>query len=123
MKIVGPHNKTHDGAVNLATLVEWSCRRSWHGDKVKVFLHAELTKADPAADIQVHLKGEDTTLDSISGKSLSAYAAGCEYEIKWKGKAYGKCREFELKAKVDEKLESAASPPLYVDLDDPEFSI
>ena len=123
MTITGPHNKSHPGQVNLATRVEWSCRRTWHGEKVKVFLHTELTKPDPPADVQIYLKGTTTNFDAVSGKSLSAYASGCEYEIAWKSKPYAQCREFELKAKVDEKLESIVSPPLYVDLDDPEFSI
>jgi len=123
MTITGPHNNSHPGQVTLATSPQWSCRRAWHGDTVKVYLHAELTKPDPATDVQIHPKGTTTNFDAVSGKSLSAYASGCNYEINWKNKPYAQCREFELKAKVDEKLDSDVSPSLYVDLDDPQFSI
>ncbi len=123
MKVTGSHNKSHPGDVTPATAVAWSCRRAWHGEKVKVYLHAELTRKDPTAAVRICKQEPIEDFDSLSGIVLSAYASGCEYEIAWKGKAYLKCREFVLKAKVDETLEADVSAPLYVDLDEPEFSM
>jgi hypothetical protein len=120
--ITGPHNNTHPGNVATATSVGWSQRRAWHGDKVKVFLHAELTKPNPPAAVQILPKDKTAEFDTVSGTTLSAYASGCDYEIKWKGKPFAKDREFQLKAKVDGKLESGLSAPLYVELDAPGFS-
>ena len=120
--ITGRHNDTHPGNVATATSVAWSQRRAWHGDTVKVFLHAELTKADPPVAVQILPKDKTAEFDTVSGADLSAYASGCDYEIKWKTKPFAKDREFQLKAKVDGKLESGLSAPLYVELDAPDFS-
>lgn len=123
MNVTGPHNKSHPGDVTPSTRVAWSCRRAWHGEKVKVYLHAELTKTDPAAAVRIWKQEPLEDFDGVSGTTVSAYGSGCEYEISWKGKTYEKCREFVLKAKVDETLEAEVSPPLYVDLEEPEFSM
>lgn len=119
--LAGPHNNSYPGQVDSAVRLNWSQRRAWHGDTVKIFVQTKFTKTNPAVEVTVLAKDSDA-LDKPGGATLSDYSAGYSYTVKWKGKSFGAHREFVLKAKVAEKLESAASEPLYVDLDTPSFS-
>lgn len=123
--IKGLDNIKHSGKVTTVVHVFWSQQRSWHGGKVKMFVKTEFIKGGTGVEIKVLAKDDNTEIDKVSGKKISASNLDCDYDIQWKDKPFAEERLFVLKALVrnttGKQLEQL-SAPLYVDLDPPVFS-
>lgn len=112
----------HQGQVVARVQVAWSARRAWPGDEVTIKVRTEQIKDGDAVKLTISALDGGAEVDSVADLAIDGAKLDHVYKIDWKGKPYGDKREFVVKAKISDRLESEASRPLYVELDPPVLS-
>jgi hypothetical protein len=119
MKLVGEHNRSHEGELRKTAVVHWSQQRAWPGDEVTLSVRTEQVPDGAALKLAIRPAGADQDLDTVSGQSISAGKLDYKYTIQWQNKPVADHREFVAVATIDTRLLSPPSAALRVDLEPP----
>ncbi len=114
-QFTGKNNETHRGTIDREARIEWSRKRAWSGEEVKVFVRTLAIEDNTNVKYIVSDSGGNVDIDTIAGKSVTASKLDDNYKLDWKGKPFGAYKEFILKGQVGDHLKPS-SGVLFVDL-------
>ena len=120
-QFAGRNNETHPGRIAREACIQWSRKRAWPGEEVKVFVRTLAIDDNTNVKYIVSDSGGEHEVDTVDGKSVAASKLDDNYKLDWKGKPFGVHKEFILKGPVGDHLKPL-SDVLFVDLSKPVFS-
>lgn len=117
------HDVPKAGQISRKLRVEWSKRRTWHGEQVTIRVRSE--NVEDGLAVEVTIQGTDgTEVEKVNAGTLAGNKLDHAYTIQWKDKVLpaGLTQFVVVAATKTPDLTSPQSLPLHVDLAPPVFS-
>ena len=118
------HNNTRTDQLAPVLWVSWSRARCWHGDTVRISVRSIYVRDGGVLRLDIFPVGDAVAIDTVANLVINGNSLDHDYTVDWKTKVIpAGSRVFELTATLtNPATTSAASPPMWVDLEEPWFS-